>query len=262
MQSRLQDRNFIVLGAASGIGAATVRRLTAEGARVCVADINVARADTLAAEVRDLGGDAFAVEVDIADEASVNRAVDAAVKQLGALDGAHINAADLRAIWKDTDVLEEALEIFDRTFATNLRGHVLCTRAVLPHLLDRGEGAIVYTSSTAADEGEPNRPAYAVSKSGMNALMRHVASRWGRAGITANCVAPGLTITPEMEAGGRMPQDFIQSVLSRTPNPRLGRAEDIAGVVAMLLSADGRWINGQVYTVNGGYGLSCDSAGP
>jgi NAD(P)-dependent dehydrogenase (short-subunit alcohol dehydrogenase family) len=82
--------------------------------------------------------------------------------------------------------------------------------------------------------------------------MRHVASRWGREGITANCVAPGFTITAEMQAGGYVPKDFADMMLAHTPNRRLGRSEDIAEVVAPLLSEDGRWINGQVYKVSGG----------
>ncbi len=122
----------------------------------------------------------------------------------------------------------------------------------MPHLLASGEGAIVYTSSAAAFSGEPARPAYAVAKSGLNALMRHVASRWGREGLTANAVAPGFTITAEMRADGQIPEAFEAMMLAKTPGRRLGSSEDIAGVVAMLLSRDARWINGQVYDVNGG----------
>lgn len=243
---------IIILGSATGIGAATAMRLAAEGARLCLADINEAGAARVAADISGNGGEAFAVPCDIADESSVNRAVAMAVEKLGGLDGAHINAADLRVIMQDSDALSVDLAVFDRTLAVNLRGHLLCTRAVLPALLKRGGGAIVYTSSGAADGGEAQRPAYAVSKGGLNALMRHVASRWGREGITANCVAPGFTITAEMQAGGQVPKDFIELMLAHTPNRRLGKSEDIAGVVAMLLSEDGRWINGQVYNVNGG----------
>jgi NAD(P)-dependent dehydrogenase (short-subunit alcohol dehydrogenase family) len=219
---------------------------------VCAADVNLPAAEAVAAEIASGGGEAFAVPIDIVDEASVNEAIAIAVQRLGRLDGAHLNAADMRAIMLDSDALDEGLDIFDRTLAVNLRGHFLCTRAVLPHLLKAGEGAIVYTSSGAADYGEPTRPAYAVAKSGLNALMRHVASRWGREGITANCVAPGFTITAEMQAGGRVPGDFADMMLARTPSRRLGRSEDIAAMVAMLLSEDGRWINGQVYNVDGG----------
>jgi NAD(P)-dependent dehydrogenase (short-subunit alcohol dehydrogenase family) len=252
VQHRLKDKAVIVIGSATGIGAATVRRLAAEGARVCAADINLAGAESLAGEVAATGAECFAVELDITDEASVDHAVDYTVERFGGLDGAHVNAADLRVIFDDSDALAEDLAVFDRTMEVNLRGHLLCTRAVLPHLLARGAGAIVYTSSGAADAGEPTRPAYAMSKSGLHALMRHVSSRWGRDGITANCIAPGFVFTPEMQASGQVPQELLDGMLSRMRSPRLGRVGDIAGVVAMLLSEDGRWITGQAFHVNGG----------
>ena len=250
--TRLAAKALIVVGAGSGIGAATVERLCSEGARVCVADINGQAAEAVAARMTQAGHDAFATGVDITDEASVNAAFAAAAERFGRLDGAHINAADLRTIFADSDALSVDLAVFDRTIAVNLRGHLLCTRAALPHLLAAGGGALVYTTSGACDSGEPERPSYAMSKSGLNALMRHVASRWGKQAITANAVAPGFVMTPEMIAGGQVPADWIDHCIAETRSTRLGKAEDIAGVVAMLLSEDGRWINGQVFHVNGG----------
>lgn len=252
MSERLQGKRLIVIGAGTGIGAATVRRLASEGALVCVADINQEAAKVVAEDVTAQGGKAFAVSIDITDEASVAAAVDAAVGTLGGLDGAHINAADLRVIFQDSDALDVDMDVFDRTIDVNLRGHLRCTKVVLPHLLANGGGAIVYTSSDAADEGEPTRPSYAMSKSGINALMRHVASRWGKEGVTANAIAPGFVMTPEMIAGGGVPEDFIAQCLRGVRSTRLGKAEDIAGMAAMLLSEDGRWINGQVIRVDGG----------
>ncbi|MBA4089457.1 MAG: oxidoreductase [Sphingobium sp.] len=249
MTKRLKGKRVIVIGSATGIGAATVQRLVEEGAHVCAADINLEGAERLAVQV---GGDSFAVPVDIADEASVGIAVARAVEELGGLDGVHINAADLRVIFQDSNALDVDLAVFDRTIAVNLRGHLLCTRAVLPHLLASQAGAIVYTSSGSARGGEPERPCYAMSKGGLEALMRHVASRWGREGITANVVAPGFTMTQEMQAGGQVPQAVIDHFLNSGRSFRLGRSEDQAAVAAMLLSDDGRWINGQVINVNGG----------
>lgn len=249
MDGRLRGKAIMVIGAATGIGAATAYRLAGEGARVCVADINFGTAELVAANA---GGGAFAVEIDIVDAPSVKRAFAAAVGEFGKLDGVHVNAADLSVIFKDSDALDVDLEIFDRTIAVNLRGHLLCTREAIPHLRAAGGGAMLYTSSDASISGEAQRPSYAVSKSGIDALMRHVASRWGGEGITANCVAPGFVMTPEMIAGGRVPEAWIAKCLADTPSPRLGRVEDVAGVAAMLLSDDGRWVNGQVIHVNGG----------
>jgi len=124
MNIRLKDRRVIVFGSATGIGAATVKRLAEEGALVCAADINLAGAEAAA---QAAGNGAFAVHVDISDEQSVNDAVKAAVDRLGGLDGAHINAADLRVIMEDSDALALDLAVFDRTIAVNLRGHLLGT---------------------------------------------------------------------------------------------------------------------------------------
>lgn len=249
MQGRLEGKRIIVLGAATGIGAATVKRLASEGAHVCAADIAVEGAEATAAAA---GNGCFALAVDIADEASVNAAVAQAAERLGGLDGAHVNAADLRVIFGDSDALDVDLAVFDRTIAVNLRGHLLCTRAILPHLLAAGGGALVYTGSGASDAGDAERPCYAMSKSGLNALMRHVAARWGRDGITANVVAPGFTMTAELEASGQVPQALIDGFLARGRSPRLGRSEDHATVACLLLSDEGRWINGQAIHVNGG----------
>lgn len=249
MHHRLKGKAIIVVGAGTGIGAATVNRLASEGARVCVADINMVAAQEVA---RAVGGGAFAVAMDIADEASVNAGFAQAVGTLGRLDGVHINAADLRIIFDDNDALSLDMAVFDRTMEVNLRGHLLCVRAALPYLIAAKGGAIVFTSSEAADSGEAERPSYAASKSGINALMRHVARRWGREGITANCVAPGFVMTPEMIAGGHVPAALLDSFLAQTPSTRVGAVEDIAAMVAMLLSADARWVNGQVIYVNGG----------
>jgi NAD(P)-dependent dehydrogenase (short-subunit alcohol dehydrogenase family) len=252
MQGRLADKAVMIIGGARGIGAGTARRLAVEGARLCIADLDADNAAKVAASIAAAGGSAFAIAADIADEASINTAVASVVERFGGLDGAFVNAADLRIIHQDSDALSEDLAVFDRTIAVNLRGHLLCTRAVLPHLLALGGGALVYTSSAAADIGEPQRPAYASSKSGLHALMRHVASRWGKEGITANCVAPGAMMTPEALASGQIRPEYVEAALARVQNKRVGKVEDIAGVVAMMLSDDGHWINGQVFNINGG----------
>lgn len=247
MTTRLSGKRIIVIGSATGIGAATVRRLVSEGARVCAADIQVDRAAALAAE---LGEQVFALRIDLADEASVNAAVAEAAERLGGLDGAHVNAADMRQLAHDSTVLEVDLAVFDRTIAVNLRGHLLCTRALLPHLLAGGGGAIVYTSSDAADFGEPVRPCYAMAKSGLNALMRHVSAAYGKRGITANTLAPGFTLTPELAPIATA--ETVEGFIAMGHSPRVGTAEDQAAMVAHLLSEDGRWVTGQVIHVNGG----------
>lgn len=247
---RLEGKVLIVAGGGSGIGAAVAQRLAREGAAVIVGDLNAAAAEAVAASIVASGGRASGIGCDIADEAAANALVAAAVRDYGGLDGIHVNAADMQAIRSDGDALQLDLAVFDRTLAVNLRGHLLCTRAALPELLKHGGGAIVYTSSGAADMGEPTRLSYAVSKSGLHALMRHVASRWGKQGVRANAVAPGLVITEQLRE--HFPENLRQATLAITRSPRLGASEDIAAMVAMLMSADGEWINGQVIGVDGG----------
>lgn len=253
MPARLHERVVVVVGAGSGIGAAVARRVAAEGARVAVCDVNLAAAEAVAAGI---GEAAAAFAIDVADPGAVDAAFGAIAARFGRIDAVHSNAADMRAIHLDSNAIDVDLAVFDRTIAVNLRGGLLVTRAALPHLLAAGGGALVYTSSDAADAGETERPAYAMAKSGLNALMRHVASRWGPQGITANCIAPGFVMTPELEAGGAVPPEFIAGVLRHGRSPRLGAVEDIAAMVAHLVSADGAWINGQVLRVNGGTILS------
>ncbi|GAB2958819.1 glucose 1-dehydrogenase [Streptomyces pseudoechinosporeus] len=246
----LKGKVVLVAGAATGLGAASARRLAREGARVVVGDLNAGGAEETAAGIRFGGGEAIAVEFDISDAASVGNLVSAAVRTYGGLDAVHVNAGDMGAVQKDTDVVDIDLAVWDRTVAVNLRGHMLVSRHAVPELLARSGGAIVYTSSIASFTGDPKRPAYAATKAGVNALARHVASRWGKDGIRANAVAPGLILTPEIEQGA--PPEMLRAMLDRTRSTRHGRAEDVAGLVSYLLSEEGAWINGQVLNVDGG----------
>jgi NAD(P)-dependent dehydrogenase (short-subunit alcohol dehydrogenase family) len=248
----LEGQSVLMAGGAGGIGTATSMRLGSEGARVVVGDLNRGAAEDVAARITSAGGEALAVGLDVGDDESVAAAVQQAIKAFGGLDAVHINAADLSppTIAGDTDAVDIDLEVFDRTVRTNLRGHLICTRHALPELLARGGGALVYTSSAAAFIGEPERPAYAMTKSGINALVRHIASKWGKQGIRANAIAPGLVLTEKNEDA--MDPSFKRRALAGTRSARLGRPEDIAAMVAFLMSADGEWVNGQVISVDGG----------
>lgn len=248
----LTGKSVLMAGGAGGIGTATSRRLGSEGARVAVGDLDLAAAEAVASRIADEGGEAFGLALDVGDEASVAEAVRATLAAFGGLDAVHVNAADLSpgTISDDSNALEIDLEVFDRTLRTNLRGHLLVTRHSLPALLERGGGALVYTSSAAAFIGEADRPSYAVAKSGINAIVRHVASRWGKEGVRANAVAPGLVLTDKIQAA--LDPSFRAAALKGSRSPRLGRPEDVAALVAFLMSADAEWINGQVISVDGG----------
>jgi NAD(P)-dependent dehydrogenase (short-subunit alcohol dehydrogenase family) len=248
----LDNKIVVVAGGGSGIGAATAVRLAEEGASVVVGDLVGDNAEAVAAGIRATGGRAVSAQFDISVDDSVAALVAVAVAEFGGLDALHANAADLSeaVIMQDSDALAVDLGVFDRTIAVNLRGHLLCTRHAIPLLLERGGGTIIYTSSAAGHVGEPQRPSYGISKSGINALMRHVSARWGREGIRANCVAPGMVLTKTIRDNSE--QEFRDYALSLGRSPRLGEPEDIAAAVAFLMSDDASWITAQVISVDGG----------
>lgn len=242
----------VVAGGAGGIGTATSLRMADEGASVVVGDLNADAARDVAARINANGGHAVGVPVDISDEESVSALVRTALTEFGGIDGLHANAADLSpaTLAGDTDVVSIDMDTFDHVLSVNLRGHVLCTRHAVPALLERGGGALVYTASDAAFVGEPQRVGYAIAKAGIGALVRHVASRWGKDRIRANAVAPGVVVTPTIAEAST--DHGLGRYLAHARSWRLGEPADIAAMVAHLMSDDGQWINGQVISVNGG----------
>lgn len=249
----LADRVYLVAGAARGIGAAVATRLAREGARVVMGDLDLAGATDTAAKIQSNGGTAHAVHYDQADESSIAALVQQAVDHFGVLHGLHANAADVSAptMAADLDLLRMTPAAWMRVLQVNLIGYAVLIREALPHLLanDTG-GAIVCTSSDADDLGQRSLPAYAASKAGIDTLIRHTASRWGKQNIRANAVAPGLVQTET--ARDLSSQAHVEKMLAATRSPRLGIPDDVAATVTFLLSDDASWINGQVWSVNGG----------
>nr|WP_240894858.1 SDR family oxidoreductase [Kineococcus siccus] len=248
----MTGKAVVVAGGATGIGAATARRLAEEGARVVVGDLNVSGAETTVRAITAAGGDAVAVQFDLADAESVAALVETAVQRFGALHGLANVGADLsvETLGRDADLLEMDPAVWRRTLEVNLLGYAHSCRLAVPHLLAAGGGAIVNVSSHAAFVGEDTRPAYAASKAGVNALTRHVASRWGRDGIRCNAVSPGMVLSETALA--TMSEDFKAAGLAGIRSTRLGRPEDLAATVVHLLSDDAEWVNGQVWGVDGG----------
>jgi NAD(P)-dependent dehydrogenase (short-subunit alcohol dehydrogenase family) len=250
MVKNLQDKAILVCGGATGIGAATVRRLAGEGARVGIGDFNLKGAEALARELCVAGAEVTARHYDQAEEATINSLVENAISHFGQLDGLFANVADLKAVLVDGDILSNDSTLWERTLRVNVTGTAMLLRAVLPHMLARGSGSLVLTSSDAAIVGEPQRPAYAASKAGVNSLCRHVASKWGRKGIRCNCISPGFVLTEQMDEN--MTQEMKDWALKGSRSARQGVPADIAGAVAFLMSDDGEWVNGQTWRVNGG----------
>jgi NAD(P)-dependent dehydrogenase (short-subunit alcohol dehydrogenase family) len=218
-----------------------------------VGDINGEAAQEVAERIRARGGRAISCQTDIGEEDGVRDLISRAVAEFGGLDVLHANAADLSPenIGRDSDAVDIPLEVFDRTIHVNARGHLLCTRHAIPELLKRGGGSVIFTSSGSSFTSEAQRVAYAMAKAGVNALVRHIANRWGKEGIRANAIAPGLVRTEknfEILEG----QGVLAAVLSSMRSPRVGQPADIGAMVAFLASDDGEWITGQVIAVDGG----------
>jgi NAD(P)-dependent dehydrogenase (short-subunit alcohol dehydrogenase family) len=247
----LTGKVAVVAGGATGIGAATAARLAAEGCLVVVGDLAVAAAQRTADNIVAAGGTATAVEFDLADPDSVVALLDTAATTYGGIDAVFAVGADMGALRADTDIVDIDLDVWDRVMSVNLRGYVATMKHAIPRLLARGGGAIVNMSSAAAFQGEPARPAYATAKAGIGALTRHVASRWGKEGIRCNAVAPGFTATEAIQSAPQWPE-LQTAALKRIRGPRVGAPDDIAALVAFLISQEGEWINGQVINIDGG----------
>jgi NAD(P)-dependent dehydrogenase (short-subunit alcohol dehydrogenase family) len=245
----LNNKVIIVAGGATGIGAATCRRLADEGAHVVVGDINAGAAEATA---RAIGG--RHLQFDITNEENCRALVDVAVSAFGGLDGLFTVAADTskETLGRDSeaDLLTVPLDVWQRTLDVNLTGTFLMTRSALPALLERGGGSIVNTLSGLIFYGSPIRPAYLASKGALVALTRHVATRWGKEGIRCNAVAPGFVMTEQV--AHNVTQEERDQVFAANRSTRHGRPADIAATVSFLLSDDAEWINGQMHLVNGG----------
>jgi 3-oxoacyl-[acyl-carrier protein] reductase len=247
--ARLDGRVAIVTGGSRGIGAATARKLAADGARVVV---NYARgaeaAEAVVQEIRTAGGEAMAVQADVSDRAQVARLVEDTVERYGWLDVLVNNAGviDGAPLGNITD------DHVERQFAVNVRGALYATQAAVPAFGDRG-GRVVNVSSAAADAPPPGLAVYAATKAALEAITRSLAAELAPRQVTVNAVAPGVTVTDMFEAM-RSPE-FEARIVARTPLGRLGRPEDIAEVIAFLASEESGWVTGQVIAATGGLRL-------
>ncbi|QXC62802.1 SDR family oxidoreductase [Aquihabitans sp. G128] len=250
---RLTDRIAIVTGAASGIGKATAARLAAEGAKVLASDIT---ADALEVSVKEAnagaaaGGEVVAHVADISDEAQAAGTIEAAIGRWGRIDG----LANIAGMLRTVRTHETDLATWNTIIGVNLTGTFLMCRAALPHLIE-SKGSIVNAASTSSFFGHPWMGAYAASKGAIHSFTQSLAVEYSQDGVRANCVAPG-SVHSGITNGVEFPADLTKAeskLVRRIMSPTgFGDPEDVAAVVALLLSNDGKHITGEVIRIDGG----------
>ncbi|MEU6139548.1 glucose 1-dehydrogenase [Streptomyces sp. NPDC047081] len=248
---RLDGKIAVVTGAASGIGAATARRVAAEGANTVVADLNLDGAKAVTEEIRAAGGSATAVPVDLGDVESVRAMVATAVETYGGLDVLHNNAAATHlAARQDLAVVEADPAIWDVTMRVNLRGTMVAIQAAVPRMIARGGGSVINTSSGSGLAGDLRNPAYGASKAALINLTQYVATQYGKQGVRCNAIVPGFIVTPA--SAGSAHGAIREAMLRHHLTPRLGSPEDVASAVVFLASDESEFITGHTLRVDGG----------
>jgi 2-hydroxycyclohexanecarboxyl-CoA dehydrogenase len=247
---RLEGKTALVTGGASGIGAASARRLAAEGARVAIGDVNEDGAKSIAGEL-----DGFACRLDVTDTGSVNAAVAATREALGEIDVLVNNAGtDLFSYFVNSD---EGL--WDFVLGVNLRGVLAVTHAVLPGMQERRTGAIVNVASEAGRVGSQGSAVYSAAKAGVIGFTKAIARESARYRVRSNAVAPGPIETPLLNAApqllGELGERLKQGMVNTTVMGRSGEPEEVAAAIAFLASEDASYVTGQTLNVSGGLSM-------
>lgn len=242
---RLKDKVALVTGGGQGIGKLTAMTFAREGARVVIADINMAAAQAAAAEIEQADGQAKPVFLDVSRAESVDAAFQALMNWAGGIDILVNNAG----ITRDSRMQKMSEDQFDSVISVNLKGVWLCAKAAAPSMISRGGGSIINAASVVGLHGNFGQTNYVAAKAGVIGMTKTWARELGPNGIRVNAVAPGFTST-EMIA--TVPEKVLESVRERTPLRRLGLPEDIANAYLFLASDESSFITGVTLSVDGG----------
>ena len=244
---RFKNRTVIVTGGGSGIGRVIAQRFAAEGARVAVVDWIGERANAVTAEIVAAGGKAESILADVSSSRDVTAMAGTVTSRLGAIDVLVNNAA----IADGDDVLEIDEATWEHDVAVVLKGVFLCSKAVLPSMIERRHGVIVNIASVNGLSALGNE-AYSAAKAGVINLTQGIAVRYGRHGIRCNAIAPGTIRTPIWQERIERDPVVFQRLVKWYPLGRVGEPDDVANASLFLASDEASWITGVVLPVDGG----------
>jgi 3-oxoacyl-[acyl-carrier protein] reductase len=247
---KLGGQVAIVTGAASGIGRAIAFELAREGVDVAIGDIDLEGAQGVARELEALGRRSLALRADVGRSQEVNNMARTVLESLGRID-ILVNNAGGSARERSSLFCKSSEEVWDEVLSKNLKGVMNCSRAVINHMMDRGSGNIVNIASVAGIHGTPRRAEYSAAKGAIIAFTKALAKEVASHGIRINSVSPGVIDTVMLR---QIPPQDREALLKEVPPVgRLGKPEDIAHMVAFLVSEDAAFITGQNYVVDGGW---------
>ena len=250
--TRLADKICIITGSGSGIGRASALMFAREGATVIVADIRAEAAEMTAQAVVDAGGSARAMTVDVGEQADLEKMVNQTIADFGRIDVLFNNALYVNQdhAMRDMDFLTFDPAIFLANLRVNVLGAVLASKLAIPHMLERGAGSIISTSSGSSMGGDITAYSYGSSKAALNWFVQAIAATYGKRGIRSNAILPGPTQTPAKLQWSTPEMDRLFLEVLNTPF--IGEPEDIAAMALFLASDESRYVNGMLYPVDGG----------